>query len=65
LEYKELETLEKIESKISLARNALENIFPIWNAIDRKRRDLEAQIKILCDERDALRQGQMNFNDNF
>lgn len=65
MEYKELETLEKIELKISLARNALENIFPIWNAIDRKRRDLEAQIKLLCDDRDKLREGQLPFDESF
>jgi len=65
LEYIELETLEKIESKIILTRNALENIIPIWNATDRKKKDLELQIKLLCDERDKLRQGQLTFNENF
>ncbi len=65
MEYCELETLDKIESKIILARNALENIIPIWNATDRKKHDLELQIKLLCDERDKLRQGQLLFDEQF
>ncbi len=65
MEYKELETLEKLEHRLSLSVNSLENLMPIWYQTDKKKKILEAEIKSICEERDKLRQGQMTFDEDF
>jgi hypothetical protein len=56
--------LKEVELKLKMVRNTYENILPIHSAIDRKKRLLELDIKILEDEKFDLINGQLNFDED-
>lgn len=62
---KELQRLKEVEARLLTVKNTYENILPIWNAVDRKRRDLDLEIHRLVEERNTLVQGQLVFNEEF
>jgi len=62
---KELERLKEVEARLITVKNTYENILPIWNSVDRKKRDLDLEIHHLVEERNKLLQGQLLFNEEF
>ena len=62
---KETDRLAEVDSMLMMYKNTYEQLFPIWNAIDRKKRDLDLQISLLTDERNTLKQGQLLFTEEF
>lgn len=59
--------LKEIEERLAKTRHTLEGIIPIWNQVDRRKRQLELDIKLMEDERLKLLNGQtvMRFDLDF
>jgi hypothetical protein len=62
---KESKALKEIDEKLKTLKWAFENFMPIYHQVDRKRRSLDLEIKVLEDEKQKLQQGQMLFNAEF
>lgn len=62
---KEIKRIEEIEENLKHLRHTYENLLPIHSVVDRKKRNLELEIKVLDDERIKLSQGQLIFDPNF
>jgi phosphatidate phosphatase PAH1 len=59
--------IDEIEAELITLKNVYEQIFPIWNTIDRKIKQVDLRIKFLTDERSKLKNGQieLKFDENF
>ncbi len=56
---RDAERLRDIELRLSVAQFAHEQVFMIWNQVDRKRQALKAEIDFLEDQRAKVLQGQL------
>lgn len=62
---KETLRLKEIELKLRDVKRSYEDIFPIWNQLDRKVKWLGTQIRQLEDEKFHVDHGQLNFDLDF
>lgn len=56
------ERLKKIDQRIEHVKGTYEAILAIHTQVDRKKRSLETEMKILKDQRDLILNGQLNFD---
>jgi predicted phage-related endonuclease len=57
--------LKNIESHLKELKRAKEEIVPVHVVVDRRLKSLELNIKALEDEREKLKQGQLQFDDDY
>jgi uncharacterized small protein (DUF1192 family) len=54
--------IEELERRATKNRHVLEGLIPVWNQVDRRVKDLQAEIQRCEDERMKLQQGQLSMS---
>lgn len=57
----EKQRLKEIDDRLMHLKHTLEGIVPIWIQVDRRKKTLELEIKVLEEKRIELSQGQIEF----
>ena len=61
----ESDQIKQIDCRLKNVKHSLSGILQIYQTVSSKKRDLEAQIQALEDEKIKVSQGQLNFDCDF